>query len=197
MPRQKPTGPKRRRAEDLSPGILAVLAGDPEWEEKATEEDNLFQLLDLRFPTTHPQRFERFVKVWKKAREDLLPRWIHRHPGTRPRAWWTVEAPRLPESQYPENFRRPEHKLHGVPMFMKLRERLGGVGELKDTWSPSFDYGVPQHWDPETLAEWSPLTFESQAHYLRRHGLLTEGEAARLDEDDFEAAVPLDEVSER
>lgn len=56
------------------------------------------------------------------------------------------------------------------------RRRLGGLG------SPigrDLDCGVPAHWR-------GVATFESQATYLRRHGLLLPGEARRLRPRDFE-----------
>lgn len=31
--------------------------------------------------------------AWEKHREIVLPRWIEKHPGTRPVAWWRFEAP--------------------------------------------------------------------------------------------------------
>ncbi len=30
---------------------------------------------------------------WKELRDELLPRWIREHPGTRPFAWWSFDAP--------------------------------------------------------------------------------------------------------
>jgi hypothetical protein len=30
---------------------------------------------------------------WEAARAELLPAWIKEHPGTRPFAWWRIDAP--------------------------------------------------------------------------------------------------------
>ncbi|MHC1743778.1 MAG: hypothetical protein AB9873_12200 [Syntrophobacteraceae bacterium] len=43
----------------------------------------------------------------------------------------------------------------------------------QDGYLGSYDHGVPTDWDEETINREDPPTFESQAAYLRRLGLLT------------------------
>lgn len=33
------------------------------------------------------------LKAWRELRDELLPQWIKDHPGSRPWAWWKIDAP--------------------------------------------------------------------------------------------------------
>jgi hypothetical protein len=62
------------------------------------------------------------------------------------------------------------------------RKRTGGTGtpayEVQSV-GPAFAYGIPTVW--VGLDEDNPPVFESQAAYLKRHGLLLAGEKRRAD----------------
>lgn len=57
---------------------------------------------DKRFHLLFDHR-ERRAAAWAALRGDILPAWVREHPGTRPWAWWLVEAgqepPESPEAQ--------------------------------------------------------------------------------------------------
>jgi hypothetical protein len=98
--------------------------------------------------------------------------WIKESPGTRPSVWWTVESPeprrRLGGTGQPGS----RHMYHGVPASWSWPLPAEYVGKF---------IGGPPPCDPN-----DPPTFESQATYLRRHGLLFPGERDRLTAEDFE-----------
>jgi hypothetical protein len=109
---------------------------------------------------------EKMRKAWAMYKDDIMD-WWHSDKsyndlapeindeeeytkaerlGKRPRIWWEEDAPE------------------------KWRRRLGGYARsLGGGW-----YGVPSSYGGIDLA--NPPCFESQAAYLRRHGLLTEEE---------------------
>ncbi|HEX9544401.1 MAG TPA: hypothetical protein VF955_04405, partial [Pyrinomonadaceae bacterium] len=62
------------------------------------------------------------------------------------------------------------------------RKRLGGIGtpahECRSV-KPDFKYGIPTVW--VDVDKDDPPTFESQASYLKRHGMLMAGEERRAD----------------
>lgn len=97
------------------------------------------------------------LEVWQGIREEVLPMWLKDHPGTRPAAWWDFEAPK-------------DH-----------RRQVGGSG-YPDADSTLLK-GIPSEWygvDHSDLPQ-----IESQATFLKRHGLLSKAELSRLTDDDF------------
>jgi hypothetical protein len=69
-------------------------------------------------------RSEALRRLWRAHRAEMLPLWTQDHPGTRPWAWWRIDAP-------------------------EPRRRLGGGGTpchevLAD--EPEYDFGVPARW---------------------------------------------------
>jgi hypothetical protein len=114
---------------------------------------------------------------WEQHRDAVVAHHSKRHPGTRPKLWWQFDAP-------------------------EPRRRVGGVGtplhECGGAWAELYEYGVPKQWKtachhPPLVgvpisAEHPPL-FESEAAYLRRHGLLLAGERQRLSRRSFEPHV--------
>lgn len=154
---------------------------------------------------------------WLVARDVLLAGWIHEHPGTRPWGWWRFDAPRWRHADQPARVQpitaldcaEPRRRLGGVgtPDF-----------EALNSW-PSLDRGVPTLWvTPFQEAYYSgrardvdgkpigkdyhdghfagvapraddPPTFESEAAYLERHGLLTAAERRRLPAGAFDPEV--------
>ena len=114
-----------------------------------------------------------------------------RHPGTRPRAWWTLEAPRYLDDPWTDCY------YHGT--FAEPRRRLGGKGTPIFEclgYVPAFDLGIPDSFiDASTLAYYldntgglengdhpgepveafdpnDPPRYESQALYLWDRDLL-------------------------
>jgi hypothetical protein len=133
-----------------------------------------------------PDSFEKFVlkidfhdnieQLWIEHRDVILTEHIKQYPGTRPALWWRYDAPRLPVATFPRSYydgKLPEP-----------RKRTGGTGspayEVRAV-VPSFDYGIPDVW--VGIDRNNPPIFESEATYLRRHGLLFAGEAKRADFD--------------
>jgi hypothetical protein len=95
--------------------------------------------------------------AWRSGSPGALRDWIRRHPGTRPSCWWAFEAP--------EPFRRVVRG-RGEPTCGMLDVAIGRA----------------THWRHST----SDLAIESQAAFLKRHGLMTAGEAQRLPSSAFE-----------
>lgn len=146
------------------------------------------------------KRFQESLKYFEKV---LLPAWIKKNPCSRPWAWWTYFAPRWQrkfDAYFDGKLPEPRQRLGGVgdPDF----EFLGYV--------PHFEYGLPVGWitnfdveyyngvrknihgtiipakykpgdfkgqaiDPE-----NPPTYESEAAYLGRLGLLSKAEEKYL-----------------
>jgi hypothetical protein len=113
---------------------------------------------------------------WARAYPSLPSVRLHvkQNPGTRPALWWRYDAPRLPVGTFPGSYydgKLPEP-----------RKRTGGVGtpshEVQAT-VPDFAYGISTVW--VGLDEDDPPTFESEAAYLKRHGLLLAGKERRAD----------------
>jgi hypothetical protein len=116
--------------------------------------------------------------VWAEHCDDVVLHHIKRHPGTRPKLWWRYSAP-------------------------EPRRRVGGIGtplhECGGAWAELYEYGVPADWRTPRQngylthgvpisAEFPPM-FESEPHFLRRHGLLLPEERRRLRQHHFEPVV--------
>lgn len=171
--------------------------------EPGPDEEGAFELFILR------GNAQALRKVWEEVKERLLAEWIRERPGTRPLAWWMFDAPRDPsvmqgtawEGTPPLPRRRIGGK--GTPVFEVLN------------YVPHFHFGIPTHFvsrfdeeyyngrardihgqkignhkegdfsgvaiDPE-----DPPVYESQAEYLRQHGLFLPGEQRRLKPKDYE-----------
>lgn len=101
------------------------------------------------------------TRLWKEHGAAVLEQWAVRSPGTRPSTWWYFDAP-------------------------SARARLGGRG------TPAYvmeSKGMPCGWIMAAFDPSDPPTFESEAAYLRRLGLLLPLEAGRIDAVDFEPEV--------
>ena len=149
--------------------------------------------------------------LWAEHGERVVSDYVEQYPGTRPRRWWQYEAPRSPIGTYPSRYydgklSEPRKRLGGVGT--PMHECLSCV--------PCFEYGLPVIWLTQDLAslyrgtakdihgepifpeyfsrpfdgvaidENDPPQYESQAAYLKRHGLFLIGEAKRLSKRDFE-----------
>ena len=125
--------------------------------------------------------------AWSELRDDILQGFITEYPGARPWAWWHYDAPRAPLGVFQGWWDGTEPRL-----------RLGGTGTPSHevlNYVPAFSFGLPEAWiTDEDVATWprlaghaidpsDPPTFESEAAYLQRHGLLSATEARHADFD--------------
>lgn len=135
---------------------------------------------------------------WEQHRHEILETWIRERPGTRPALWWEFDSP--------EKCRR---RLGGI----------GTAAHEVLNYVPSFEYGIPSRWVDAWAVSYyngrakdihgnrigeqyheghfkgvspdpsNPPLFESQAAYLKRHGLLAPEEGRRLKPRDFEPEI--------
>lgn len=189
---------------------FAYLSDAPEWESQ--DGDNL-EMLDLRYPGV---RGEKLRVLWGAVGGEILAKWTQERPGTRPRAWWRVDAPRWDDpyelcyfhGSLPEPRRRLGGK--GTPIF----ECLGYV--------PLFEFGIPAGFiTASTLAVYdktgglenrahpgspveafdpkNPPRYESQARYLWDRDLLEPEEKKVIERlgllDEAEVVTQQDELS--
>lgn len=172
------------------PDAVAALMLDLELTDEERDGINPFELDNLEYPgLMHP------CPVWAEHKAVLVPHFIRRNPGRRPSRWWLYDAPRQPLGTYPGWW------IDG--RVEEPRRRLGGTGMV--AWEAlnvgiAYHCGIPSAWVDAEDAEWltaegiaavpidpaDPPRFESQAAYLRRHGLFMRGEERRLTPTDFE-----------
>jgi hypothetical protein len=112
---------------------------------------------------------------WLTHGEEITADWAVTRPGTRPSFWWKFSAPRWATWD----------AALGEP-----RAQVGGAGEAVHRRSCAlrlnllhYAIGVSQEWRGTDPAD--PPMVESQAAYLRRHGLFLPGEARRLSAADY------------
>jgi hypothetical protein len=167
----------KTRKQDVAPHVIAYLLCEEERVRELRKDQALTQwdYYMLDFPTCSPAARQ----IWAAAKELVIPEWIKRHPGTRPPYWWHFDAPRVPKGRWPGWF------FDGT---FAMRERVGGTGLTK--WEqqnivPHFEGGLPSYWIEETIDPDDPPTFESEASYLKRHGLMSAAEMRRLKAKDF------------
>lgn len=181
MPRKRiGSRPTRRKVRDLAkldPAVRAFLEYGPAGMDRPEAAHDPFVEFDLQGA--------KLARVWRTWRAPILEAWVVACPGTRPWAWWVLDAP-------------------------ELRRRVGGSGraahEVTNT-AEAYEYGVPRAWlDRETadaIARYAsdrsraeeirgagvdpadPPRYESQAAYLRRLGLFAPGEARRVPADAY------------
>ena len=117
--------------------------------------------------------FERLGKenkreAWESLRDELIPKWIIEHPGSRSDAWWIFDAPE-------PRRRRVDGKLHPFddPEWQANNERIAAKrGTRLDwlEWVNQLNNGVP---GVIGSREESLAKYETQAEYLHRHELMT------------------------
>jgi hypothetical protein len=148
--------------------------------------------------------------LWNAHSDRIVAKHVTIYPGTRPARWWQHDAPRQPLGMYPGCYYdgklpEPRQRLGGI----------GTPASEVLAYVPMYSYGLPAVWvdqwqvryysgtavdihgtpigglprdfkgvaiDPEY-----PPTFESQATYLKRHGLFLAGEERRLKKADWAA----------
>jgi hypothetical protein len=149
---------------------MRLRAGRREKRELSPEQIDFFLTgTDFTFFWDEPER----GNDWRAVRDDLLRDWIQEHPGTRPAAWWKYDAPKQAAPKVP--------KWHRGEM-VEPRRRIGGAGA--PSWEqfpailPYYRFGIPVSFEGIDKAD--PPTFESEATYLKRNGLLSPGEERRI-----------------
>jgi hypothetical protein len=154
---------------------------------------------------------EELAALWEANSERIVAEHVADHPGSRPERWWQYEAPRSPLGTYPGTWfdgqlPEPRRRLGGI----------GTPASDVLAYVPTFSCGVPAIWvTPWQVKYYSgaavnirgepigslvptdfkgvaidpndPPRFESQAAYLKRHGLFLAGEERRFRKTDWEA----------
>ncbi len=141
--------------------------------------------------------------LWEQLRDTIMAEWIRNHPGTRPWAWWGFDAPRQPdqgsggfwEGTLPEPRQRVSGT--GTPKYEVLAYVPHFTFGIPDSWISKFDedyyngrskdihgnkVGNYQEGDfnGQAIDPKDPPRYESQADYLKRHGLLSATEEKAL-----------------
>jgi hypothetical protein len=153
---------------------------------------------------------DELVTLWTMHCERIVAEHVTIHPGTRPVRWWQYSAPRIPVGTYPGvwydgELPEPRRRLGGT----------GTPAHDVLAYKPIYSCGLPAVWiTPYQVRYYSgiavdihgtpigdlyprnfkgvandpndPPTFESQAAYLKRHGLFLAGEERRLKKADWE-----------
>ncbi|MRR56372.1 MAG: hypothetical protein EG822_18045 [Deltaproteobacteria bacterium] len=142
------------------------------------------------------------IELLNHHRDTLLADWIKENPCSRPWFWWEYDAPKEPVSnrfrEISFHARRERIGGTGSPSWEHLN--IGpcfSIG-LPCSWVSSFDEAyyngravdihgniIPTnykegHFKGKAIDPNDPPTFESEAAYLSRHGLLTKEEKAYL-----------------
>lgn len=151
-------------------------------------------------------------RTWRDLRDELLPDWIREHPGTRPWAWWEFDAPRWDRkfgAFYDGTLPEPRLRIggKGTPAFEALAYVPSFTRGIPDIWVSAFDVAYYNgrakdihgdrigteykegHFPHEGIDPAGPPVFESEAAYLKRHGLFLPGEEKRLTDADFRPEV--------
>lgn len=194
--------PRRRLAqgfESMHPLVRHyVLTGERDFEQAQNEH------VALRVLQLSPCRPAALREFWTANGDELLQERVADHPGTRPWIWWHVIPPNVMVNGV--EVRAPRERIGGTgtPKY-----------EVFNFW-PAFQFGLPTHWVEEWEVDYyngrardvngnrigtayndgdftgvpidpsDPPRYESEAAYLKRHGLLLPGEERRLRPKDFE-----------
>jgi hypothetical protein len=120
-------------------------------------------------------------QLWAGYGHDIVKWWAGERPGTRPRCWWRYTAPEPRRRIGGTGMTRRE--VFGRPNYLanyQLPEADDWITREDKRWYPYKDNPRAVSVDPD-----DPPTFESQAAYLKRLGLLLPREEKRLTPDDF------------
>jgi hypothetical protein len=109
-------------------------------------------------------------ELWARHREQLLRQWVADHPGTRPHAWWSLDAP------------EPRRALGGRGVLL--------CGEFIRNLRADLDRGLLVF---ASIDVGDPPRFESEATYLARLGLFLDGERERIPAAAFQPEFVLDD----
>jgi hypothetical protein len=187
MPR-KPRKLKTMKAK-LTPSELAYLTDD----QSADDGDYTLRCYRHGMPgfdgSLHPH------PLWENNKDEYLPLWIKKHPCTRPIPWWQWDAPRwndpFEDCFFHGTLPEPRQRLGGigtpnyevlsyVPEFFKgipanwvtpFEEKYFN-GRCKDSKKQIVTKSHEDDFEGVAIDPDDPPTFESEASYLQRHGLL-------------------------
>lgn len=138
-----------------------------------------------------------FRATWTRIRDEYLAQWAADHPGRRPSAWWTYDAP------------EPRRRVGGIgDVFAAGKLRFGIETDWTSREQVMLYTGRCRHVAGHFLTEFTvpgfakvavdpsdPPAHESQASYLARLDLFLPGERARVPADAFapeRLVVPVD-----
>lgn len=151
-------------------------------DEEPPEDSDSWEAFELSYPTVHHQSK---LALWLANRVPVLEAFIAKNPGRRP-SWWWLFDPECPRVSAEDIERYEWQGCYWLDYTPDLRLRVGGVGDprfLHLNYTPEFHRGVPCDWMTEEDVELykvgvamdpaNPPAFESEAAYLKRHGLLT------------------------
>lgn len=95
------------------------------------------------------QHGSRLEALWREFGPVVLPLWVRRHPGTRPAAWWRVEAsePRRRLDGRPARWRGPRGT-HGAGEYESEATHLRRLGLLLKGEAARIPAVA---WEPETI----------------------------------------------
>jgi hypothetical protein len=179
MPVKRRVAKTRTRADDLSETAWALLTDQPLPD---PAEAGGWEVFVLECPGSGGNAWGPTLEgLWAAHGEAITADWAAEHPGTRPACWWRWTAPRAAAGT-----RWGRYEVRDATQFPDPRKRLGGIGtpapEGLNT-IPRFELGLPVDWAAADPSD--PPTFESQASYLKRHGLFLAGEERRVPKADF------------
>lgn len=160
---------KRRSATgDVPPCVWARLIGQP------FPASDTWEAFRAASPAWARMGGTSVFEWWERVGDDITAEWTQAHPGTRPAGWWEFSAPRWNHPECPEFCRREL----AAPRWILL------AGVLVEPDFPGWVSGM--HMGLFALPPWrgamhgedlTEIEVESEAVYLKRHGLLTAGEA--------------------
>jgi hypothetical protein len=135
---------------------------------------------------------DELATLWATHSERILAEHVADYPGTRPERWWKFESP------------EPRRRLDGIGtpasevLAYKPRYSFGLPVDWVDKWMVKYYGGtavdihgtpigslVPTNFKGVAIDANDPPRFESQASYLKRHGLFLAGEERRLRKADW------------
>lgn len=124
-------------------------------------------------------RYDAFSERWRAVRKELLAMWISEQPGTRPFAWWLIDAPRAGAGPQPRQHVGGSGRIATVGVYPETIVARAGA--------PCFEFVDPD----------DPPRIESEAAYLRRLSLLLPEESRALKRRDFEPELLTTEEASR
>jgi hypothetical protein len=153
---------------------------------------------------------DELAALWAANADRIVAEHVTIDPGTRPHRWWQHSAPRLPLGTFPGCYydgrlREPRRRLggigtpasdvlacvptcrYGLPwIWIERWQVLYYSGLAVDIHGAPIGDLYPRDFKGVAIDPNDPPTFESQAAYLKRHGLFLAGEERRLKKSDFE-----------
>jgi hypothetical protein len=153
---------------------------------------------------------DELAALWATHSDRIVAEHVAEYPGSRPARWWQQSAPRIPLGTspgcyYDGKLPEPRKRLGGT----------GTPASEVLAYVPTFSYGLPAIWITPWQVKYyggtavdirgnpigslvptdfkgvaidmsNPPRFESQATYLKRHGLFLAGEERRLRKADWD-----------